>query len=90
MQFVVSYANKFNSNNDNYCYTEPWYLCISDGNSKIGALVQSALGNIICLGHLSDRGQSEIYYLYSKIPFILHTYATCSELPSYYIYKYHA
>ena len=57
-------------------------LLISDGNSEISAHLCSEIGSSICLGHLCISTAVENFEPGFEIDlFLLHTCATCSELP---------
>ena len=53
-------------------------ILILDGNSEIVAHVYSKIGNLICLRHLFRVA----IIIFKKRPILLHTCATCYELPS--------
>ena len=57
---------------------------ILDGNFEIKAQVLTDLGYLICIRHLfRSRGVTNLNLLFHKRLIFLHTFATCSNLPSY-------
>ena len=67
--------------NDNHRNTR---VLILDGGSEHGAHIWGKSGiSRFVKGILLQRQSQQIHFFSQKIPILLHTCATCSELPSY-------